>query len=226
LLGPASLFLASEKKNYPALILLCLGILLIVLTFSRSAWLALVAFLLLLAVKFKYLNRVKLLLLISACLMTIALSLYPLRELVLTRVSNAPVQTEQLSTFGRSWLNQQAMDMIRQHPITGVGLGSFVLELGVYAIQGAIIEPVHSLPLLVGAELGLPGSILIIGLFLSIGLQIIKAQTAQSILASATITGLGMISIFDHYLWTLAPGRLMLGLAIGLWAGSVKQNGA
>jgi hypothetical protein len=28
-----------------------------------------------------------------------------------------------------------------------------------------------------------------------------------------------VISLFDHYLWTLAPGRLMLGLVIGLFAG-------
>jgi hypothetical protein len=25
--------------------------------------------------------------------------------------------------------------------------------------------------------------------------------------------------MFDHYMWTLAPGRLMLGLVIGLFAG-------
>jgi hypothetical protein len=28
-----------------------------------------------------------------------------------------------------------------------------------------------------------------------------------------------VISLFDHYFWTLAPGRLMLGLVIGLFVG-------
>ncbi len=29
-------------------------------------------------------------------------------------------------------------------------------------------------------------------------------------------SGLAVIGIFDHYLWTLAPGRLMLGFVLGL----------
>jgi len=33
------------------------------------------------------------------------------------------------------------------------------------------------------------------------------------------LTGLGVISLLDHYFWTLAPGRLMLGLMIGLFVG-------
>jgi hypothetical protein len=31
--------------------------------------------------------------------------------------------------------------------------------------------------------------------------------------------GLCVISLFDHYLWTLAPGRVMLALVIGLFVG-------
>jgi hypothetical protein len=46
-----------------------------------------------------------------------------------------------------------------------------------------------------------------------------KTQYPNAILAGATLTGLGVISLFDHYLWTLAPGRLMLGLLIGLFVG-------
>jgi hypothetical protein len=46
-----------------------------------------------------------------------------------------------------------------------------------------------------------------------------RTQTPNAILAGATLTGLGVISLFDHYLWTLAPGRLMLGLVIGLFLG-------
>jgi hypothetical protein len=33
-----------------------------------------------------------------------------------------------------------------------------------------------------------------------------------------------VISLFDHYLWTIAPGRVMLGLALGLWAGQVAHD--
>jgi len=222
LLGPASLFL--KKRNYPALILFSLGIILIALTFSRSAWLGLVAFIAILILKSKYFNRKRLFLLIAVSIVTIALTLYPLSELVFTRLSNAPVATEQLSTFGRSWLTQQAITMFQQHPLTGVGIGSFVINLSTYAIEGAIIEPVHNILLLAGSELGIFGVLLVLGLFISIGLNIFKAQTPKAILASASITGLGVISLFDHYLWTVAPGRIMLGLALGLWIGQITND--
>ena len=91
-------------------------------------------------------------------------------------------------------------------------------------MEGAPIEPVHNVFLLITAEIGIVGLILIIGLFISITIKICKAHSPQAILASATLTGLGVISLFDHYLWTLAPGRMILGLALGLWAGQVAHD--
>ncbi|MDQ3007188.1 MAG: O-antigen ligase family protein, partial [Chloroflexota bacterium] len=224
LLGPTSLFLANKKANYAALILLSLGIILMALTFSRSAWLGLIVFIMILILKSKHLERRRVFLLVATSVLTIILTLYPLRELVFTRISNSPVQTEQLSNHGRSWLNEQAVDSILLHPFTGVGIGAFILELGKNALPGASIEPVHNILLLAGAELGIFGLILVCGLFISILLSNLKVQTPESILASAMLAGLGMISFFDHYLWSLAPGRLMLAVALGLWARSIKDN--
>lgn len=224
LLGPAGLFLTSKKPNYPALVLLCFGIVLLGLTFSRSAWLGLISFIGILALKLSSFERKKLFILISAVLLTIIATIYPLRNLVFTRVSNSTVATETISTVGRSWLTQQAGNMIRQHPLSGVGIGSFVIELANTAVEGAPIEPVHNIFLLVTTELGLLGLILISSLFVFITLLIYKTKTPQAILASAAITGFGVISLFDHYLWTLAPGRVMLGLALGLWAGQVAHD--
>jgi O-antigen ligase len=224
LLGPIGLFLANKKPNYSALILFSLGGILIGLTFSRSAWLGMIIFFAILVLKSKHLDHKRLVLLASVSILTIILTLYPLRELVLTRISNAPVATEQLSTFGRSWLTQQAIGMIREHPLTGVGIGSFILELADYAVEGAIIEPVHNIFLLAGSELGIIGLLLIIAFFISIVLNIFKARTPNAILASATIAGLGVISLFDHYLWSLPPGRMMLALVLGLWIGQVEHD--
>jgi O-antigen ligase len=226
LLGPVSFFLTNKKPNYAALVLFVLGVMLIAVTFSRSAWLGLIAFLLVLLLKLRNIDRSRLLLLLATSALTIILALYPLRDLVFTRISNAPVQTEQLSTFGRSWLNEQAMNMLREQPLIGVGVGSFILELADYAVQGAIIEPVHNIVLLIGAELGVLGLIIVASLFVAIAWKITKVQRPQAILASATLTGLGVISFFDHYLWTIAPGRLMFGLVLGLWLGQVACDEA
>ncbi len=226
LLGPCALFLENRKPNYAALVLFVLGIILIGLTFSRSAWLGLVAFLGLLFLKAGYLKRKRLSLLLAASALTILLTLVPLKEFLLARVSNPTIQTEQISSVGRSWLARQAMEMIHKHPVAGVGIGSFILELAAHAVDGAVIEPVHSLFLLIGAELGIVGLLAVIGLVGTIALQIIKARSPQAILASGMLAGLGVISIFDHYLWSIAPGRLMLGLALGLWAGQVHGHGA
>ena len=224
LLGPASLFLFSERINYPALMLFSLGVVLLALTFSRSAWLGFLAFLSFLLLKSYPLDRGRLSLLISVSVLTMALTISPLRELIFTRVSNAPVATEQLSTFGREWLNEQAQRMFYESPLSGVGIGSFILKLSTYAVEGALIEPVHGIPLLVAAELGIPGLLLLSGAALAGAGGLLKAKTPGSILASAILVGLGVIGLFDHYLWTLAPGRTMLGLALGLWMGQIQHD--
>jgi O-antigen ligase len=81
------------------------------------------------------------------------------------------------------------------------------------------VEPAHNILLLAGAELGLPGFLLVMALFLLFVYRLFKTHNPNAILAGATLMGLGLISFFDHYLWTLAPGRVMLGLMIGLFIG-------
>jgi O-antigen ligase len=223
-LGLIGLFLVNKKPNYSTLTLLCMGIILISLTFSRSAWLALIAFMIVLVSKSKYISRNRLYLLLTTAVLTFMLVISSTRNLVFTRISNEAVATETISTVGRSWLTQQALDVVRQHPFTGLGIGSFIIELSRTAAEGAPIEPVHNIFLLITAELGVAGLILVIGLVISIALNIYKANSPRAILASATLTGLGAISLFDHYLWTLPPGRMMLGLALGLWAGQVAHE--
>ena len=224
LLGPASLFITARRTNIPALLLYSLGIVLIMETFSRSAWLGLLVFLFVLWLKSKHLDRQRFYLLFAASVLAIILTLFPLQELVLTRMGSSSVQTEQLSTFGRSWLNGQALGVIQANPINGVGIGSFILQLAGHAIEGAPIEPVHNVFLLIGSELGILGMLITAILIISMIVKGSKVRTSQATLASAALAGIGMIGLFDHYLWSIAPGRLMLGLALGLWAGQVVND--
>jgi O-antigen ligase len=226
LLGPTSFFMTARRMNIPALILFSLGIVLMIETFSRSAWLGILFFLLVLSIKSRYLVRPRFYLLLAAAILSMILTLYPLRDMVFTRLGTTPVQTEQLSTFGRSWLNQQALDMILSNPFTGVGTGSFILKLAAYAVKGAVIEPVHNVILLIGAELGIPGMFIAAAMFIMVAINVSKVRTTHAILASAVLAGIGLISLFDHYFWSIAPGRLMLGLALGLWAGQSTDHDA
>jgi O-antigen ligase len=219
LLGPVAFFLRKEKPNNLALLLLIPGISLLALTFSRSAWLALIVFSLILVSKSKYFGRKRLAILLAVIALSLAVTLFPYRQLVQARTLNTTSHSEEFSFIGRAWLNGEATKMIGEYPLTGVGIGSFILELAGRAGEGYVIEPAHNVLLLAGAELGIPGLLLVLALSISFLVRLFKTQNPNAILAGAILTGLGIISIFDHYLWTLAPGRLMLGLAIGLFVG-------
>ena len=224
LLGPIALFLTGKRSNYPALILFALGISLLALTFSRSAWMGFALFSLILILKSKYFDRKRMRLLLISAVLSFTITLLPYRLLVLARTVDITSNSERFSFTGRAWLAQEAVHLIREHPLTGVGAGSFIIELSQRAGDGYVIEPVHNILLLVSAELGIAGSLLVIGLCILAALRTTRAKTPHLILMCAAMAALGMISIFDHYLWTVAPGRIMLGLVLGLSSGDFTDD--
>jgi len=219
LLGPIAFFMRKEKPNNFSLLLLILGVSLLALTFSRSAWLALIIFSMILIWKSKYFDRNRLAILLAVIGISFIVTLFPYRQLVQARTTNTTSHSEEFSFIGRAWLNGEAAKMIAEYPLTGVGIGSFIIELARRAGEGYVIEPAHNVLLLAGAELGIPGLLLVVALSISFVYRLFKTGHPNAILSGAVLAGLGMISLFDHYLWTLAPGRFMLGLVVGLFVG-------
>ncbi len=109
----------------------------------------------------------------------------------------------------RQLLNYQALQVIKQAPLFGVGLGNFV-----YFVP-AVRQPVHNIYLLLAAELGLPAAILIVVPLLRYVLKVrnFKLQMAY---IGVLVTGL-----FDHYWLTLPQNLLLLTLLFAV----VKING-
>jgi O-Antigen ligase len=219
-----TLILLPSKGRIPALILFNAGLVLLVLTFSRSAWLGLAMFVAVLLIRWKRLDRKSLLLLASSGLLCLALLVLPLRPLFFTRLVDNQVQTEQVSNFTRFWLVQRTWEIIRQKPFLGVGIGSYSLALSQHVADFYKIEPVHNLPLLVWSELGIFGLLTLIGLVATVVIRSFRARRPLTILFSAVLAGLFLVSFFDHYLWTLAPGRLLFASVLGLWSGQVRDE--
>jgi O-antigen ligase len=226
LLAPIAFFLRKDNPNNLALLLLVPGVALLALTFSRSAWLALIVFNMVLIWKSKHFERKRLVVLLAFMVLSFVVTLFPYRELVQARTITTSSHAEEFSFIGRAWLNGEALNIIREVPLTGVGIGSFIIELGKRAGQGYVVEPAHNVLLLVGAELGIPGLLLVIALSILFAYRLFKTRDQKAILAGAMLFGLAVLSMFDHYLWTLAPGRLMLGLMIGLFVGQGMNHEA
>ena len=226
LLAPIAFFMRRDQPNNLALLLLVPGVSLLALTFSRSGWLALIVFGMVLIWKSKYFERRRLAILLIILGLSFVLTLLPYRELVQARTINRTSHSEEFSLIGRTWLNGEARKLFMEYPLTGVGIGAFIIELSKRAGIGYVVEPAHNIFLLAGAELGAPGLLLVIALSISFLYRLFKTQNPNAILVGAILTGLGFISLFDHYLWTLAPGRLMLGLVIGLFLGQDANHEA
>lgn len=219
LLAPIVFFIRKKSPNNLALLVLIPGVSLLALTFSRSAWLALMAFCGVLVWKSNYFDRKRLFILLIVIGLSLAVTLLPFNELVQARTFNTTSHAEEFSFIGRAWLNGEALRIFQEYPLTGVGMGSFIIELARRAGEGYIVEPAHNILLLAGAELGILGIGIVISLVVFFAYRLFKAQQQNAILAGALLTGLCFIGLFDHYFWTLAPGRMMLGLVIGLFAG-------
>ncbi len=224
LAAPVALFLREGRQKALVLLLLAIGSSLMMLTFSRSAWIGTALFLSILLYRSKFLERNKIVIIILVVILSFGLTLLPLRDLFFSRTISLNATTEKFSLVGRLFLAEQALELIHEHPMSGVGIGSFVIQLANRAGEFNYVEAVHNVPLLVMSELGIFGILLLLTITVLIGKRAFKNTEAKAIIAAALLAGLGLIGLFDHYLWTLAPGRIMLGLALGLWEGQTARH--
>jgi hypothetical protein len=218
--GPLAL-LFTKRRVIP-LVLFMAALAVLVLSFSRSAWLGMVALVAVVSLNWKRLRLKQLILPAVSSLVTLGVLLIWLSPLFLTRVVDSQVQTEQVSTYTRLWLVQQTLDLIRTRPLLGSGAGTYSIALAGQVAPIYQIEPVHDIPLLVTGELGPAGLILLGGLVFVVARAVRGAHTGPAVVLSGLTGGLLVISLLDHYFWTLAPGRLAFFTVLGLWAGQVK----
>jgi len=115
-------------------------------------------------------------------------------------------------------LNQAAVEMIKTHPLTGVGLNNFIFSLPHYSpqiFQTLWLQPAHNLYLLIASETGL------LGFFLFSSLLFFSFKKALSLKKFSLIPLLCILFLgfFDHYFFTLQQAMLLFTFILSLpWA--------
>ena len=219
-----ALYLHPARARLLPLVLFNGGLVLLVLSFSRSAWVGLAVLSAVLLFHWKKLGLKKLALPAVTALLIAAVLAAWLFPLLFTRLADNQVKTEQISYYTRLWLMQRTQELIQKRPLLGSGVGTYSLALWQHVAPFNHIEPVHNIPLLVTSELGIGGLLLLVGLAVVTVLGTLKARSPAGLVFSGLVLGLFAISMFDHYFWTLAPPRLLWFATLGLWAGQIEAD--
>lgn len=112
-------------------------------------------------------------------------------------------------------------ETIANNPMIGVGMGQFVPSMQKYSqifISGWQYQPVHNVFLLIWSELGVVDLILFI---LILWKMFRVKQSSGNVIFKGILLGFIFIALFDHYLWDIQQGQIMLWLVLGL---TVQQD--
>jgi hypothetical protein len=215
-----------------------LGSLALLLTYSRSAWLAFLAGMLFLGgALYKTARREEalqwlalsggVLILLLPFLLYSAPYLAP-RLGISEAASEAPGTQQSLGE--RALLNGWANELFASRPLTGVGLGAFPTALQErHPDLGLNYQPAHLVLLDVAAETGLIGAAFFALLLAApwVALYLRRKRLSFSpflIAASALLLAVSLVGLFDYYTWLLVPGRMWSWLAWGVWAAAYRSD--
>ena len=204
--------------------LLLLGALAIGVTFSRSAWVGFLVGGVILLVSGRRFNRWLTVSVGLTCAAGLAFVAVSQATAISPRIGNVQTQSETRSALERTVLTRESLSIISQKPLTGTGIGTFALA-SIPGREGDLIsEPVHNIPLLAASELGLLGGFITLALGFTLLWGVWTAKRPVAVVFSAVLLGLICIGLFDHYLWSQAPGRELLWLTMGVWAGQIRTE--
>ena len=233
--------LASDALLGTGIFVIVLGL---TFAFSRAAWVVATAASLTI-ISYSLLSRINWIqaVRLSILLFAIVVILFTgFKDFILPRAQVSPSEpavTQRLS------YNQLALNII-QNNFLGVGIGNQVL----YSVKNEVYkragmnqvwqwQPIHNLYLLIASEVGVAGLlawlVFLCGILISnfkflISKKVLNSNSqleiSNSLLVIPTIMLLALLllGLFDHFLWTLQPGRLILWLTIGLVMGLTKAN--
>jgi O-antigen ligase len=197
------------KKIYQKNILVILSVIsstALFFTFSRGAWIAVVI------ISFYYIFLLKKKkILPTVCLILFILLSVIYLPLVKTRITGTE-RLEVKSNIERVSGYTQSFEVIKKHPLLGVGAGNYTVELQkIYPDQSAWdYMPVHNIYLLLLAELGIINLLILMFLIYPFIERIFNSK-----LSYIFIFFFFFMFLFDHYWWTLVSGMLIIFLLVG-----------
>ncbi len=150
----------------------------------------------------------------------LAILLLPLFFLILFSLPQIVVSPNP-SLSRRASLQTVAINMVKRHPLKGVGWNNFTLLQESYGfIPGTVrfLQPVHNSFLLLVTELGIAGWLVLILL----GIMIWKIHPRHLPLIAILV----FIASLDHYLLTLTTGRMLILLVLFLYLLHGKSEGS
>ena len=216
----------GQKKNTVFLSVITAGVFLvgvgIALSFSRSGWITVFLSSVFLLLTLFFQKDWKVFGRLFALLLFLAIFLFSsLGWMILPRMTLSP---EEPSVHYRVLYNDIGLSFIQKHPL-GVGISGQVPVAATerfYEKKGILdapdYQPVHNLYLLSASEAGIPGFILFAALLLSPVAFFIKKKKNAVFLPLLSIPLI--FGLFDHFFWTLQPGKLLLWLLLGFLAGA------
>jgi O-antigen ligase len=205
---------------------------LLLITFSRSAWLATLAGGLAAAallIRGRWLDWraivpiAQLAIVSLMCIVVFAIAFQPF---LVGRFQTSTEPYETLSITERETMIQVAGRLIETYPWTGVGAANFSLASRAF---GDPLGWAHNVPLLIASELGLAGLALFVVMLGTMCLtgwrrwQVGSFDFWQALVGGALV-GLSTVMLFDHYLWTAPQGTLLWALLAGWWMADPKPN--
>ncbi len=118
----------------------------------------------------------------------------------------------------RLLLNFEALKLFLNHPLIGLGLGTFPQAI----FSGISYQPVHNLYLLILSETGIIGFSLFLVLIIETLKNLLQIENCKLKIVLAVILFLGF---FDHYFLTAPQTQLLFAIILGLCHSSALPAG-
>ncbi|MFN8434407.1 MAG: O-antigen ligase family protein [Anaerolineales bacterium] len=230
----AFFFYGKKWQPYFAGVVIVPTFLALLLTFSRSAWVALfvaVSFILLCGTLSKRFDGLKRLVIFGAItLVVITPFVWKNFSVFGQRVNSGNVAQDQPMNE-RAYLLEAGNTLFIEHSAIGVGLGASPLAMKLRFENFRInYQPPHFTPLLSALETGVLGGGFYLMLFLAPGVTFLLrwrhyTHHPLAVGAFSLLFVISVVNLFDYYTWMYAPGRLWQWLAWGLYSASLERAG-